>query len=145
MFSTNPFTRRRQQLATGLTVVSGITLALLVVSGLRLRVGHRSDAITVPKASFGHVALSPDGTRQVEFKGNRVILRDHNTQQPIAVFDSNNIQGVRFTPGGSDVLIHVLQKSNQPGQELAQLTDQVVVLDPISGKKKGEGPYTITR
>lgn len=145
-FSPNPYTRRRQQLATGLAAVSGITLALVLGSPLRLRpraVAPRPNLLST--ASFGQVALSPDGTREVAFKGGQVVLRDRNTGKPLALYRDSSIQGVRFTPGGSDVLVHVLRMRRVPGQALAQLSDHVMVLDPITGQKKGEGPYTLTR
>jgi hypothetical protein len=145
-FSPNPYTRRRQLLVTALAAASGVVVALTLVSSLRNRPRLiASKTVALDPASFGTVALSPDGTRQVELRSGHVVLRDRQTQLPVAIFSENNIKGARFTPGGSEVLIHVLKQRVVPGQELAQLTDHVVVLDPITGQKKGEGPYTLTR
>jgi hypothetical protein len=149
-FSPNPYTRRRQLLATGLAAVSGITMALLLGSTLLSTLRLRSRAVAsrphlVSTASFGQVALSPDGTREVRFKGGQVVLWDRNAGKPLALYRDSSIQGVRFTPGGTEVLVHVLKMRRVPGQELAHLSDHVMVLDPITGQKKGEGPYTLTR
>lgn len=146
LFSPNPYTRRRQQAVAGLAAVSGVVVALTLVSSLRSRPRPSAPkTVALDPASFGQVALSPDGTRQVELRSGHVVLRDRQTQLPVAVFSENNIKGARFTPGGNDVLVHVLKQRVVPGQELAQLTDHVIVLDPVTGQKKGEGPYTLTR
>ena len=145
MFSLNPYTRRRQQVATLVAALSGILIALLIVSLPRPAQRLREKKSELALSSFGRVALSPDGRRQVEFRGGQVVFRDRATQQPLAVFTENSIQGVRFTPGGSDVLLHVLRSQKTPGTQLPKLSDHVIVLDPLTGQKKGEGPFTLTR
>ena len=146
MFSPNPYTRHRQQKATALFVASGV-LAAVSVSHSLLPADQPVPVAypLVSSASFGRVALSHDGTRQVEFSGQRVVFRDRTTQQPLALYNFNNIQGVRFTPDGNDVLIHVLRTRRAPGTELALLSDDILVLDPATGKVKDDGPYTLTR
>lgn len=147
MLSSNPYTRRRQ-LWTIALACSSVALSLGVFVRLARLSPRRTAAaapLTIPQASFGRVALSPDGTRQVELSEGQIVVRDSTNQKPLAIHRESNIQGVRFTPGGSDILVHVLQKRTVPGQELAQLTDRVVVLDPVTGNKKGEGPYRLTR
>ena len=146
MFSDNPFTRRRQQLATGLTAVSGVLAATSALALLRHasrppvpRI-HRESAL-----SFSHLAVSPDGLVQAELHQGQVVLRDRASHNPIALVSASNVQGVSFTPGGDNLLVHTLQttRSNQGG--LLALSDHVVVLDPRTGQKKGEGPLTLTR
>jgi hypothetical protein len=149
MFSTNPYTRRRQQVVTGFASISGIVVVLCLASALRARPALPA-AVTptvteVERDSFGRIALSPDGTRQAELSGGQVILRDRQTQRPLAIFTQNNVKGVRFTPGGSELLVHLLRKQSVPGSELEMVSDYVVVLDPLTGSKRGEGSYTIRR
>ena len=145
MFSPNPYTRRRQQAITAIAALSGIAAALLLVNLPQLPKRSVAPKQTIALASFGQVALSPDGTRQIEFKAGQVVLRDRATQQPLAIFKDVNIKGVRFTPGGSEILLHTLQAQNTPGSALPVLADHVIVLDPITGQKKGEGPFILTR
>nr|WP_309691802.1 hypothetical protein [Armatimonas sp.] len=145
MFSINSYTRRRQQVVALVAALSGVLVAVLLGSLPRQAQHLRPRPKEISRASFGRIALSPDGTRQVELIGGHVIFRDRATQQLLAVYTDNNIKAVRFTPGGSEVLIHVLRTQKTPGTELLQLSDHVIVLDPLTGQKKGEGPFTLTR
>jgi hypothetical protein len=143
MFSTNPYTRRRQQKTAALFVVSGVLAAVGLVQALRAQpalrhlpqLRHTTQRVTPNLASFGRVALSPDGTREVEFKGDTVYLRDRKTQLLIGMRTVGTAQGVRFSPDGKELLVHQLLIQRQPGAAMGTLSDQIRVLDGFTAQE----------
>jgi hypothetical protein len=129
MFSTNPYTRRRQQKTAALFVVSGVFAAVGLVQALRAPTALPQTRLeTAPDlASFGKIALAPGSIYQVELVGHQVRLRDFADQRLVAVQDVPSAQGVRFSSDGSKVLVHTLQLQG------VKLQDAVISLDVRTG------------
>ena len=129
MFSSNPYTRSRQQKMTVLFALSGIVAALGIVQALRAPImpPQMPSEATPDLASFGRIALAPGGRHQVELVGHQVRLRESATQSLVAVQDVPNAEGVRFSPDGSKVLVHTLQLQGR------NLKDAVISLDVRAG------------
>ena len=129
MFSTNPYTRRRQQKTAVLFVVSGVLAAVGLVQALRAPIAlPQTHLETAPDlASFGKIALAPSGIYQLELVGHQVRLRHFADQRLVAVQDVPSAQGVRFSSDGSKVLVHTLQLQG------VKLQDAVISLDVRTG------------
>ncbi len=139
MFSLNPYTRRRQQLATSLTTISGVAMVLLLLQGVSTPPPTTDALPAMPQASpdlasFGRVALAPGGARQVELIGTQVRLRERATQRLIAVQEVPNAQSLRFSPDGKEVWVRSLQLKAAVQGSLPTLSDRIVSLSPTTGK-----------
>lgn len=125
IFSSNTYTRRRQQKAAAFFSISGVLAAVGLNQVLRAPiVPPQALAEATPDlASFGRIALAPSGEVQVELVGRQVRLREVATQRLMTVQEIPNAQAVRFSPDGSKVLVHTLYLQG------IKLQDTVIAFD----------------
>jgi hypothetical protein len=146
MFSTNLYTRRRQQKATALFVASGVIAAIGISKALRTP----SPSATLTKQafsvdSFGTITVSPDQQWQAELRADStVVVRQRQNLEPRAIATVANSKGIRFSPDSTALLVHTLQLLPQKGAQVRKLEDHLLVLEPATGKRKTDQAYTLT-